>query len=94
MCLQMDFIFSPTILNHFFFADERVLFHVEAEPKKVYYVRGAARAFSIPGFSPYIVLGGFRKKFVARAGTLIWLHVWEKWGVPRQTSRPRLLVAP
>ena len=72
MCLQMDFIFYRTILNHFFFADERVLFHVEAEPKKVYYVRGAARAFPIPGFSPYIVLGGFRKNFVARAGTLIW----------------------
>ena len=67
----MDFIFSPTILNHFFFADERVLFHVEAEPKNVYYVRGAARAFPIPGFSPYMVLGGFRKNIFAAAGTLL-----------------------
>ena len=81
-----------TAESPFFFADERVMLHVEAEPKKVYYVRGAARAFPIPGFSPYIVLGGCGNISFAPAGTLIWAPSMEKGGVPRQTSRPRLLV--
>ena len=60
----MDFISVLTAESTFFFADERVLFHLEAEPKKVYYVRGSARAFSIPGFPPYMVRGFSEKSFL------------------------------
>ena len=93
----MAFISVLTAESTFFFADERVLFHLEAEPKKVYYVRGAVRAFAIPGFPPYMVWGFSKKIFFARAGTLIWPPCMGKRGgskKPRPSIGMRLKAAP